>query len=175
MGLVVPAWVIGVVGISGIVYVIINTFFCRRKGVKQPPAISLDKNAVQSVINDTYFLYNETGLFVKHCFVAAREDSMEKSTELNKRFDDFNQTIKGRLAIVPNALELSVKVFRLFDILWEYKRDAEIIVSATKNDNRYRDQLKLVQRFANEVAVLYSEIEVELMKLTNEPPNKSVQ
>ena len=149
-------------------------FFWFKPKDEKKQDVPSDREAIQSVIDDTYTLYNETGLLVKNCFLAAQEVSFGNSVDLHKKFDGYNKTIKGRLATVSQALELEVKVFRLFDILFEYKRGAEAIVSATKTDNRNRDQQKLEQKFTNEVVPLYSEIEVVLRRLINKSPNKAM-
>ncbi|MCF7981745.1 MAG: hypothetical protein K9K86_07145 [Pseudomonadales bacterium] len=121
-----------------------------------------NKESIQSIVNDTYSLYNETGLFVKYCYLEERGNRLVK---LNDSFDSYLKNIKGKLALVPQELEL--KTLRLFDILSDYKRSAEIIYSATKTNNRYTDQQELEKKFANEVSPLYAEIEVELRKILN--------
>ncbi len=165
IGFIIPNWIIGVIGVSGLVYVIINIIFSRMEENKQPSTISLNQNTAQFIIDDTYSLYNETGLFVKHCFVAAREVNWEKSAALNEKFDVYLKTIKGRLLALPQELE--VKIFRFFDMLFDYKKGGDSIVSMAKTNECYSRQQELEQNFSNEASPLYSEIEVELRKLVN--------
>ena len=129
------------------------------------PTKATKSNAIKSLLEDTDFLYTETGLFIKCCYTNSVKTGGSKSFDLHKQFKKYKKVLKGQALHLPQEIEL--KMFRLFDILFEYKRKGDSIVSSTKIPNRYKDQQKLEQEFTNEVSSLYSEIEVELRKIFN--------
>ncbi len=154
--------IIGIVGMAGVLIRAV------RRKQNNASYSSIDDSSIKSLLDDIYSLYNQTGLFIKYCYNDDANISGGKSANLHNKFENCLKAFKGKALYLPQELEL--KMSRFFDILFEYKRNAEVIASAAKAPDRYTDQQKLEQKFTNEVPVFYSEIEVELRKILGNSP-----
>jgi len=148
---------------------IIFFLLLKHKKVSDSP---INKTSIKSLLDDTYSLYNETGLFIKNCYTADAKISWGKLKDLNKKFESYLKAFKGKVLGIPQELE--PKMLRFHDILFDFKRRGESLVSTAKTHDCYKRQQKLEHDFSGEAPVLYSELEVELRKLINRPPNKAI-
>ena len=165
MGIDIPNWVIGAFGVLGLLYVFINVVFFRKSTNEKNDAVDPKKAITQSLLDDTYSLYNNTGLFIQSCYNDSVKISGGKRMDLDKEFKNYLKVFKGKMIDFPQELE--PKITRFYNSLLDYIKRGESIISLPKTREYYSKQQKLAQDFSEDAPVLYSKLEVELRKLLN--------
>ena len=137
------------------------------KNKKQPlKQLSNNFGNLKTIFGKIAVLYSQTGLFIQDSFNAPIVVIGGKSQSLHKDFQDFTEYISTITLSIPQ--EAGVKIMSFFDLLCNYKTQADVIINSSKTKERYAEWLDLKQRHEEIVAPRYTELEVYLRNILNE-------
>ena len=125
--------------------------------------LSQDNN-LQTLFGKIANLYTQTGLLIQDSFNAPVEVIGGKSRSLHKDFKNFTECMNTITLSVPQ--ETGVKIMSFFDLLFDYKKQADVLINSLKTNENYDRWLDLKQRYEQIVAPRYTELETYLRNVS---------
>ncbi|GAG05117.1 unnamed protein product [marine sediment metagenome] len=144
--------------ISVVIYQIYESKF-RKKSIN-------NKTELQNIFGKIATLYSQTGILIQNSFDIPIATIGGESQSLHKNFQDFTKYMDTITLSLPQ--EVGVKIMSLFDLLSDYKKQADVIINSSKTNECYARWLDLKQRHEKIVAPRYTELEVYLRNILNE-------
>ena len=130
------------------------------------PKKKIKKNKkLENIFGEIAKLYNQTAIYIQESFNITTALDVNKGQSLHQAFENFIKYENSNKLSLPQELEVAIMSF--FDLLHGYKRDADLIVNASKTNECYQRWLGLKQNFDSQVARSYSQLEVRFRKLLN--------
>ena len=146
-------------------WLLMFVYFLKKKKqlIKQPIKNFENLKTIFGKITD---LHTRTGLLIQDSFNAPIAVIGGKFQSLHKDFQDFTEYIGTITLSVPQ--EAGVKVMSFFDLLFDYKKQADVMINSSKTKECYARWMNLRQTYEEIVAPRYTELEVYLRNILNE-------
>jgi len=143
-------------------------FLKNKKPIKEQPPKQPINNFEDSktLFGKIATLYSQTGILIQNSFDIPIAVVGGESQSLHKDFQDFTKYMDTIILSIPQ--EIGVKIMSFFDLLFDYKKQADVMINSSKTKERYDQWLDLKQRHEKIVAPRYTELEVYFRNILNE-------